>query len=126
MKAMGEHKHNPVAIYYKENPWAPDPKPYFGRRIPRGKGIRRIYRIMMEGQKANRASAREASKALAETSKPKKKADNGESLYKGLNLKRVDKDRGQKDKKSINQTGFLSSLRPRSLRLIQEIKSVLF
>jgi hypothetical protein len=126
MNAMGEHKHNPVAIYYKENPWAPDPKPYFGRRIPRGKGIRRIYRIMMEGQKADRASAREASKALAETSKPKMKANNEESLYKGLNPKRVDKDGNQKDKKSINQTGFLSSLRLRSLRLIQEIKSVLF
>ena len=123
---MGEHKHNPVAIYYKENPWAPDPKPYFGRRIPRGKGIRRIYRIMMEGQKEDRARAREASKVLAETSKPKMKANKGESLHKGLNPKRVNKDGSQNDKKSINQTGLLSALRLRSLRLIQEIISVLF
>jgi hypothetical protein len=123
---MGEHKHNPVAIYYKENPWAPDPKPYFGRRIPQGKGIRRIYRIMMEGQKEDRARAREASKFLAETSKPKKKANKGESLYKGPKPKCVNKEGSQTDKKSINQNGFLSSLRLRSLRLIQEIKSVLF
>jgi len=123
---MGEHKHNPVAIYYKENPWAPDPKPYFGRRIPRGKGIRRIYRIMMEGQKADRASAREASKAQAEISKPKMKANKGETLYKGLNPKRVDKDGSQNDKKSINQTGLLSTFRLRSLQLIQELKNVLF
>ncbi len=123
---MGEHKHNPVAIYYKENPWAPDPKPYFGRRIPRGKGIRRIYRIMMEGQKEDRARAREASKALAETPKPKMKANKGEALYKGLNPKRVNKDGSKNDKKSINQTGLLSALRLRSLRLVQEIKSVLF
>jgi hypothetical protein len=123
---MGEHKHNPVAIYYKENPWAPDPKPYFGRRIPRGKGIRRIYRIMMEGQKEDRARAREATKVLAETSKSKMKANKGESLYKGFNPKPANKGGSQNDKKSINQNGFLSSLRLRSLRLIQEIKSVLF
>ena len=81
---------------------------------------------MMEGQKEDRARAREASKALAETPKPKMKANKGEALYKGLNPKRVNKDGSKNDKKSINQTGLLSALRLRSLRLVQEIKSVLF
>ena len=45
---MGEHKRNPTAIYFKENPWAPDFRPLLGKRKPRGKGIRRIYKIMME------------------------------------------------------------------------------
>jgi len=123
---MGEHKRNPVAIYFKENPWAPDFRPHFGKRTPRGKGIRRVYKILMEGQRADRASAREASKALAEISKPKMQANKGESLYKGLNPKRVNKDESHGDIKSLNHNGFLSSLRLRSLQLIQEIKSVLF
>ena len=81
---------------------------------------------MIEGQKEDRARAREASKVLAETSKPKMKANKWESLYKGLNPKRVNKNGSQNDKNSINQTGLLSALRLRSLRLIQEIKGVLF
>lgn len=43
---MGEHKQNPVAVFFRENPWAPDFKPLFGRRQPRGKGSRRMARIL--------------------------------------------------------------------------------
>ena len=82
---MGEHKRNPVAIYYKENPWAPDPRPYFGRRKPRGKGIRRVYRILMEGQRESGAKDREASKDRAKISRPKMKTNKGGDSYKDLN-----------------------------------------
>jgi hypothetical protein len=45
---MGDHKRNPMDIYFKENPWAPDFRPLLGKRKPRGKGIRRIYKVLME------------------------------------------------------------------------------
>jgi hypothetical protein len=48
LEIMGEHKRNPTAIYFKENPWAPDFRPLLGRRRPRGKRIRRVYKILME------------------------------------------------------------------------------
>ena len=45
---MGEHQRNPMAIYFKKNPWAPDFRPHLGKRRPHGKGIRSVYKILME------------------------------------------------------------------------------
>jgi DNA-directed RNA polymerase subunit RPC12/RpoP len=56
---MGEHKRNPTAIYFKENPWAPDFRSLLGKRMPHGKGIRRVYKLLMEGRGERIAYSRE-------------------------------------------------------------------
>ena len=53
---MGEHKRNPKAIYFKENPWALDFRPLLGKHRTRGKGIRRVYKILMERQDESEAN----------------------------------------------------------------------
>jgi len=65
VEKMGEHKRNPTAIYFKENPWAPDFRPLLGRRRPRGKGIRRVYKIPMERRDESKANLGEVGEERA-------------------------------------------------------------
>lgn len=59
---MGEHKRNPTAIYFKENLWVPDFRPLLGRRRPHGKGIRRVYKVLLERPDESEAQLSEHAK----------------------------------------------------------------
>ncbi len=78
VKNMGEHKRNPIAVFFKENPWAPDFRPLLGQRRPRGKGLRRIYKIMMEQRHVEAVyhGGRNRRKERQASNEPKDKADN--------------------------------------------------
>jgi len=85
---MGEHKHNPVAIYFKENPWAPDFRPHFGKRTPRGKGIRRVYKILMESRYESAAQVKERTKEQSVLAEPVTDNQKGKGSYQVIKVKR--------------------------------------
>ena len=70
LEILGEHKRNLTAIYFKENPGAPDFRPLLGRRGPRGKGIRRVYKILMEHPDESEAQVCEQVREQAELAEP--------------------------------------------------------
>lgn len=117
---MGEHKRNSTAIYFKENPWAPDFRPLLGKRRPRGKGIRRVYKIMMERsdiRDSQSTGLNKKSSAAAE-----KKAKNQEGIRSHQILVYENKDKYLRYK-FINLQRLLSSLRLAYLRMTMTKKN---
>jgi len=86
---MGEHKRNPTAIYFKENPWAPDFRSLLGKRRPRGRGIRRVYKILMEHKDKNEANFRDQGEERAEPTEPVMAKQEGKGDYQLIKLKGV-------------------------------------
>jgi hypothetical protein len=87
VEKMGEHKRNQTAIYFKENPWAPDFRPLLGKRRPRGRGIRRVYKILMERQNVNEANFRDQGEERAELTEPVIAKQEGKGDYQLIKLK---------------------------------------
>jgi hypothetical protein len=89
VEKMGEHKRNPTAIYFKENPWAPDFRAQFGKQRPRGKGIRRVYKILMELEEQREAKSAESGEGKAEPAEAVKDSWMGEPSYQIIKFKGI-------------------------------------
>jgi len=85
---MGEHKRNPTAIYFKENPSESDFRPLLGRRRPRGKGIRRVYKILMERPDESEAQVNEKAKEQPALAEPITDNQKGEGSYQVIKVRR--------------------------------------
>lgn len=118
---MGEHKRNPTAIYFKENPWAPDFRPLLGKRRPRGKGIRRVYKIMMERSDNNDKQSSGINMKFSVPAEKKGKDQNGIRNHQSIVYDNKDKSLRHK---SINLEGHLSSIRKAYLRMTMTKKNV--
>ena len=125
LEKMGEHKRNPTAIYFKENPWAPDFRSLLGRRRPRGKGIRRVYKILMERPGESEAQASEQPKKQPEFAEPVPDNQEGEESYQAIKVKRYG------DTKLLNKVvlyfcTLLSSFRFFCLGLVNKLKRCVY
>ncbi len=88
VEKMGEHKRNPTAIYFKENPWAPDFRPLLGKRRPRGRGIRRVYKmILWERQNENETNFRDQGEERGERTEPVMAKQEGKGDYQLIKLR---------------------------------------
>lgn len=121
---MGEHKRNPTAIYFKENPWAPDFRAHFGKRRPQGQGIRRVFKILMEIEEQREAKSAESEEKRAEPAEPVMDSGQEERSYKIIKFK------GIKNLYNLLRyifkkiKYFLSSIRLLYLPLVKRFKSV--
>jgi hypothetical protein len=88
LEKMGEHKRNPTAIYFRENPWAPDFRSLLGRRRPRGKGIRRVYKILMERPAESEAHVNEKAKEQPAPAEPVTDDQEGKGSYQVIKVRR--------------------------------------
>jgi len=121
---MGEHKRNPTAIYFKENPWAPDFRPLLGKRRPRGKGIRRVYKILMERQGESEANLSEQGEERAEPAEPVMDSQEGKGNYQLIKLKGFKNPINFYNYIIIKLKYFLSSFRSIYLQLVKSFKNV--
>ena len=121
---MGEHKRNPTAIYFKENPWAPDFRGHFGKRTPRGKGIRRVYKILMELERQSGARSAESGEKRAESSEPVKESQAEKGGYRPIKSKYFENLVRISRFKLSNIENILSSLRLLYLPLVKRFKNV--
>ncbi len=122
---MGEHKRNPTAIYFKENPWAPDFRPLLGRRGPRGKGIRRLYKVLMERPDESEAQVNEMAKEQTALAEPITDNQKGKGSYQAIKVKRYE------DTKLLNKvllylSNLLSSFRFFCLWLVNKLKRCVY
>lgn len=124
VEKMGEHKRNPTAIYFKENPWAPDFRTHFGKRRPRGKGIRRVYKILKELEEQSEAKSAESEEKRVEPAEPVVDSRQEERNYKIIKFKGIKNLYNLLRYIFIKLRYFLSSIRLLYLPLVKRFKNV--
>ena len=124
LEKMGEHKRNPTAIYFKENPWAPDFRSLLGRRRPHGKGIRRVYKVLMERPDESEAQVTEQAKVQAALAEPEIDNQEGKGSYQVFNVRRYKTKLS--NKVFLKSSNLLSSLRSSCLWLVNRFKRCVY
>ena len=122
---MGERKRNLTAIYFKENPWALDFRPLLGRRRPRGKGIRRVYKILMERPDESEAQVNGQAKDQVALNEPVTDNQEGEGSYQIIKVKTYE-DNKPLNKVFLNLCNLLFSFRFFCLWLVNNFKKCIY
>jgi hypothetical protein len=124
LEKMGEHKRNPTAIYFKENPWAPDFRSLLGKRKPRGKGIRRVYKILMDRPDGSEAQVAKQAKEQAALTEPITANQEGKGSCQVIKVRRY-KTKLLK-KVLLKSRDLISSLRSSCLLLVNRFKRCVY